>query len=181
MSKNMKSQLDRMNKKCISIQEMAKKLKTTDLEIRLFMIKYKIIPSSKLEQDYQECAKKLFKVRKKCHFYSEMAQMTGISLTKTRNVCKMYSIKPSKECKCVICETNIVLKNGKHMPKYCSKKCANIGFRGKSEVKKKIIKVCKVCGVSFEGSSNSKYCNNECRDFAKDVRRGIQCLKNQWI
>ena len=97
----MKSQLDRMNKRCISIQEMAKKLKLTDLEIRLFMIKYKIVPSSKLEQDYQECARKLFKVRKKCHFYSEMAQMTGLSLTKTRNVCKMYSIKPSKECKCV--------------------------------------------------------------------------------
>lgn len=177
MAKNIKLQLEKMVKRDMSVAEIAKKLRISELEIRLSMIKYKIIPNSRLEKDYQECAKRLFKIRKQCYFYSEMAQKTGLSLTKTRSVCNIYNIKPSKVCKCVICGTSIELKNGKHIPKYCSKKCSNIGFRGKSEERKQIIKVCKVCGVSFEGSPNSKYCCDECKDFAREVRGGIKCLK----
>lgn len=177
MAKNIKLQLEKMVKKGLTVREMAEKLRFTELEIRLFMIKYRIVPNSDLEKNHQECAKKLFKIRKRCYFYSEMAQMTGLSLSKTRAVCNLYSIKPSKVCNCVICGSPIELKNGKHIPKYCSKRCSNIGFRGKSEVKKQIIKVCKVCGESFEGSPNSKYCSYDCKDFAREVRGGIKCLR----
>lgn len=177
MGKNIKLQLERMLKKGLTIQEMAEILRFSEFEVRLSMVKYKLVPNSRLEKEYQECAKELFKIRKKCYFYSEMAEKTGLSLTKTRMVCNMYNIKPSKVCKCVICGTSIELKNGRHIPKYCSKRCSNIGFRGKSENKKQIIKVCKVCGVSFEGSPNSRYCSYDCKDFAREVRGGIKCLK----
>ena len=177
MAKNIKLQLEKMVKRGTNVSEMAKKLKISELEVRLSMIKYKIIPNTHIEQEYQKWAKILFKIRKQCYFYSEMSQKTGLSLTKTRTICNIYNIKPSKVCNCVICGTSIELKNGKHIPKYCSKKCSNIGFRGKSKEKKQIIKVCKVCGVSFEGSPNSKYCCDECKDFAREVRGGIKCLK----
>ena len=177
MAKNIKLQLEKMVKRGFTVGEMAEKLKLTELEVRLSMVKYRLVPNSRLEKDYQECAKKLFKIRKKCYFYSEMAQKTGLSLSKTRLVCNLYNIKPSKVCNCIVCGTTIGLKSGKHIPKYCSKRCSNIGFRGKSETKKQIIKVCKVCGVSFEGSPNSKYCSYDCKDFAREVRGGIKCLK----
>ncbi|MFR2314899.1 hypothetical protein [Terrisporobacter sp.] len=175
--KNLLVNLTNENK---NIDEIASILKKPEKEIRLLLLKYSITPGDRIERDYQEYAKALNIIKNECYFYSEMAKKLDISLNKVINICKMYDIEPNRQSNCTVCGNTIELDiKSKHLKKYCSKKCANKAFNiSKIKSKKPIIKHCSLCGESFEGGPNSKYCTEWCKSLAKDIKGVIKCLKN---
>ncbi|HSQ87769.1 hypothetical protein [Romboutsia sp.] len=169
--------IEKMVKNNKKIAEIGAFLGLKIAKMRKIILENNIAPDKNdKEYDYFLDAKTIKSCINDAYFMTDLAELANLTHARVKVVCDMYGLKPCKKAYCTHCGKEIDLSKSKVVSKYCSRSCYDKKRRPAGQ--KPIIKTCKVCGSAFEGKSNSKYCNENCKEFASAVRSGMSCLKN---
>ena len=107
-----------------------------------------------------EIKNQIFKLRREGKSYTEIADLTGVSIGSVKSIISRHSREISQGSYCKECGTEIKLTEGKKKKEFCSAACRKKHW--KAHHFKEV--TCKVCGTKFKVDDSSKqiYCSHKC-------------------